>query len=363
MAHFNTKSKTHLIATSLLISSLAFLPGCNKADAVNTTDTEKEIIAIPVEAVTVSLGDISSQYSSTTVLEAKVEAEVVSKAAGIIENIYVEEGEYVKEGQLLAEIEPDRFKLNLAKARSELASVKHELERINKVHAKKMVSTDTFDKLKWEYESLKSVVAIAELDLKETKIIAPISGYIAKRYVKEGNMVEQFARQKLFHIVQQDTLQALVNLPEQELAKLHIDQKATLALTALPNKQVEAKVSRISPIVDANTGTFRVTLEVANPEQRLKAGMFAQVELNYDTHTDTTLIPKRAVISMDNKHVVYLIQEKEGKHFAHKTELEVGYDNQDFVEVLKGLEDGQQVVMVGQHNLKDQSLVEVVNQD
>ncbi|MEW6981381.1 efflux RND transporter periplasmic adaptor subunit [Colwelliaceae bacterium 6471] len=345
------------LLTSLIIPALIILSGCNNADAVSKTDKKEELIAIPVEVADVVLGDISSNYTTTTILEPKDEAEVISKASGIIEKIHVEEGDYVEAGTLLAEIEPERFQLNLIKAKAELSSLKHELERIDKVHNKQLVSTDTYDKLKWQYEAAKVNLDLVKLDLKETRIIAPISGYVAKRYVKEGNLVEQFQRQKLFHIVKQQSLQAIVNLPEQELGRLHVNQLATLDLTALPDKKITAFVERISPIIDSATGTFRVTLNVDNPNNTLKSGMFAEVKLHYDTRQNVTLLPRNALISMDNQHTVYVINE--GK--ANKTEVTLGYQDEEFVEIIQGLNNGQKVVTTGQNNLKDQTVVEIID--
>lgn len=347
--------KKSLLATTLLSASI-WLTGCNSAEAI-AEQKQPEVIAIPVEVANVTHGDISSHYVTTSVLEPKDEAEVISKASGILEKIYVEEGQFVDAGSLLAEIEPDRFKLNLEKAKAEFASVKLELERINKVHSQQLVSTDTYDKLKWQYEVAKSNLKISELDLQETRIIAPISGYIAKRYVKEGNLVEQYQQQKLFHIVKLNVLESTVNLPEQELSKLRINQPAKMQFTALPGVEVIAKVIRISPVVDSDTGTFSVKLSVENKDNALKAGMFAQVKLVYDVHTNTKLLPKKALISIDNKHTVFTINDNK----AQKTLVTLGYEDDSFVEVIGGLELDDQVVTTGQNNLKDQAVIEVIS--
>lgn len=347
--------KKALLASSLL-SAAILLSGCNNAEAT-AEEKEPEVIAIPVEVATVSYGDISSNYVTTSVLEPKEEAEVISKASGILEKLYVEEGQFVEAGTLLAEIEPERFQLNLEKAEAEFASVKLELERINKVHSQQLVSTDTFDKLKWQYEVAKSNLKIAKLDLQETRIIAPISGFIAKRYVKEGNLVEQYQQQKLFHIVKMNVLESTVNLPEQELSQLRLNQPAKLQFTALPGVEVIATVIRISPVVDSETGTFSVKLNVENPNNTLKAGMFAQVKLVYDVHNNTKLLPKKALISIDNKHTVFTINDNK----AQKTLVTLGYEDDSFVEVIDGLELDAQVVTTGQNNLKDQAVIEIIS--
>lgn len=356
MAKFVSKSSPLLLAATLVFST-ALLTGCNNAGASNNVDTKPEVVPIPVEVSALSIGDVSSQYKTTTVLEAKNEAEVISKAAGIIEKIYVEEGDYVEQGQVLAQVEQTRLMLNLNKAKAEMASIEHELARVNKVHKQNLISTDTYDKLKWQFESAKSSVELAKLNLAESKIVAPIAGYIAKRYVKEGNLVEQYQKQKLFHIVDPSLLQGVLNLPEQELAQLKVAQQATLLLSTYPNKQFIANIKRISPIIDAQSGTFRATIEMSNPEMVLKPGMFAEVKLNYDTHEDVVLLPRKSLISMDNKHVVYEVQD----NIVVKKQIELGYFNDTMIEVISGLNADSKVVITGQNNLKDQAVIEVIN--
>ncbi len=100
---------------------------------------------------------------------------------------------------------------------------------------------------------------MAELDLKEATITAPIDGYIAERNAKVGNLTESFQRERMFHIVQQRNLQGIVYLPENELPNVVIGQGAMLTVAALGDRSITASVERISPVIDATTGTFKVT--------------------------------------------------------------------------------------------------------
>lgn len=353
-----TTMKIKLLAAAAALSLSAMLTGCGDAEATNGEDQTKEtVIAVPVEVSNLSNGSISSNYATTAVLEAKEEAFVVPRASGIIEVIFVEEGDYVEKGQVLAQLEPQRYHLSLDRAKADLRGIEKELNKINKVYDRKLVSDDTRDKLTAQYESAKATLALAELDLQEATIRAPISGYIAERNAKVGNLTESFQRAQMFHIVEQKELYGIVHLPEKELPKVHVDQKASLSMTALGDSDVTAYVERISPVVDPKTGTFKVTLRVPNQENNLKAGMFAQVKLNYDTRDNATLLPRRALLAIDDKVNVFIINE--GK--AEKIAVKVGYQEGEFVEILEGLQGSEQVVITGHQNLKDQAPVEVVN--
>jgi RND family efflux transporter MFP subunit len=359
--HFSIGSSWTLTAiTSLLVGTL-LLSGCGQAEANKNAESDQQqakVIPIPVEVELVSTGDISSNYTTTAVLEAKEEAFVVARASGIIEQILVEEGDYVEKGQVLAQLEPERYQLNLRRATADLQGIEKELQRINEVYHKKLVSDDIYDKLTAQYESAKATLSLAQLDLKEATIIAPISGHIAERNAKVGNLTESFQRERMFHIVQQKQLYGIVHLPEKELAKVHKDQQAKLIVAALGDKQIDAFVERISPVIDSKTGTFKVTLRVANPDNILKSGMFTQVKLNYDTRHKATLLPRKALLAIDDKTNVFIVDEL---GIAKKVTIKIGYQEGDFVEVLEGLQGNESVVITGHQNLKDSAFVEIVN--
>ncbi|GAB5391366.1 MAG: efflux RND transporter periplasmic adaptor subunit [Alteromonas macleodii] len=337
------------------------MTACSDADAINdqanATEVEETVFAIPVETQAIVTGDITSTYDTTAILEAREEAFVVARASGIIEEIFVEEGDYVEKGQVLAQLDKRRYELNLSKALADLAGIESELEKVNKVYSKKLISDDTYDKLTSQFESAKASVRLAELDLKEATITAPIDGYIAERNAKVGNLTESFQRERMFHIVQQRNLQGIVYLPENELPNVVIGQGAMLTVAALGDRSITASVERISPVIDATTGTFKVTLKVPNEDNKLKAGMFTDVSLEYATHANATLLPRRALVTIDNNHSVFVVDNGKVK----KVDISTGFENNEVIEVTNGLSGNEEVVTAGHQNLKDSAPVEVVN--
>ncbi|MEO9943625.1 efflux RND transporter periplasmic adaptor subunit [Paraglaciecola sp.] len=353
------KPSSNLITILSILLSVSLLSACGDSNKTASQDepSEKLVISVPVEITLLSKGDISSNYTTTAVLEPKEEAFVVPRASGIIENIYVEEGDYVEKGQVLAQIEPRRYHLNLDRAKADLVGVEKELAKINKVYNQKLVSDDTYDKLSAQFESAKATLSLAELDLKEATIVAPISGYIAERNAKVGNLTESFQRARMFHIVQQKELYGIVYLPEKELSKVFKNQQATLLLTALDDTRIKAYVERISPVIDATTGTFKVTLRVPNTNNQLKSGMFAEVQLNYDTHKNSLLLARKSLIAIDDSINVFVVE----NGIASKQNISIGYQQGELVEVISGLTGNEQVVITGHQNLRDQAPVEIIS--
>ncbi|WP_031565657.1 efflux RND transporter periplasmic adaptor subunit [Rheinheimera texasensis] len=351
----NNISQLSKAMSLVLLTSTLLLSGCESANSSPDTEKKDVVVSIPVEAAKVSRGEISSTYRTTSTLEAKADAEVNSKATGIVQTLLVEEGDHVQAGQVLATLDTERQQLALAKGKADLGQLKSELERVEKMHQRKLVSTDVYDKLKWQVESLDASVRMQELALRDTKIVAPISGVIARRYAKVGQLITEFSSKSLFHVVSQQYLEAVINLPEHQLSRAKVGQTAYLNFAGMP--QLQAKIIRISPVVDATTGTARVTIGVQNDDLTLKAGMFAQIELQYDTKPDALLVPKRAVLAMDNSSSVFVV--KDGK-VARKT-VKTGYENDAMVEITEGISAGDEVVTAGQASLKDASAVTVIS--
>ncbi|ABM24570.1 MULTISPECIES: efflux RND transporter periplasmic adaptor subunit [Shewanella] len=342
------KSKITTFALPLLMMSM--LAACGEEQVTKKEDK----YAIPVETTTVMQGDVSSFYSTTATLEAPQEANVVSRISGLIESITVEEGDRVRKGQVLAVIDAKRQQYDLDRSEAEVKIIEQELNRLNKMSNKEFISADSLAKLEYNLQAAIAKKDLAELQVKESRVISPIDGVIAKRYVKAGNMAKEFG--DLFYIVNQDELHGIVHLPEQQLTSLKLGQEAQIFSNQQSNQTIDAKVLRISPIVDPQSGTFKVTLAVPNENARLKAGMFTRVELKYDTHENVITVPYSALINQDNKQALYVI---EGTN-ANRREVTIGYREGDAVEIVSGIKPGEQVVTRGHQNLKDQSLVEVI---
>ncbi|MCH8538563.1 MAG: efflux RND transporter periplasmic adaptor subunit [Alkalimonas sp.] len=346
-------NKFLIIAATL--SSALVLSGCNQAQSSPST-TSSESIAIPVEVALTRHGEISSSYRTTTTLTARAETEVISRTNGIVQRILVEEGDQVAAGQLLAVLDNERQQYMLAKEQAELSRLSGEWQRMQEMYQRQLVSTEVYEKVRWQMDAMKAAVDLAELAVRETEIRAPIAGVVSRRYAKIGQLINQYAPQSLFHLVSNAELEAVVHLPEQQIAQAKAGQAAVLSLAGLA--PVKAELSRVAPVVDASSGTVRATLLLDNSNGELRPGMFAQVELHFDVKPDALLVPKRALMMADNSASVFVV-DAEGQ--VSRQQVHLGYQSETTVEVLSGLDEGAQVVVAGHAALKEQSLVQVVN--
>ncbi len=347
-----------LVRTLLLfLSALAiinYLNACGKNGEAKIVEKEENVL-IPVEVAKVVQDDISAYITATSTLQAEEEAEVVAKTSGIVQQIFVEEGDRVTKGQILAKLEDEMLAIEVERARAELLKLEHSFKRDQELFEKNLISSEQFQNTRFQYEAQKAAFEKAKLNLEYAKIRAPISGVVAVRYIKTGNMVK--INQPVFKIVDFDPILANIFVPETEINKVQIGQKAQLRFDATNGTVYEGYVQRISPIVDPSSGTVKVILYVENRDQKLKPGMFARVKLLYDTHQKTLLIPREAVITEDDITMVYTVQDSQ----AIRKPVKLGYSTEKMVEILQGLSKEDLVVVVGQNSLKDSSKVEIVN--
>jgi RND family efflux transporter MFP subunit len=337
----------------LALLSLALLIGCS-SEAKSPSDNEESEPALPVEVGVVERGTATAQLTGTAALEAEDEATVVARVGGVVESVLVEEGQYVRANQALARLDDRQLALEVRRAEVQLQKLRTDYERSKTLYDKQLVSQETYEQAKSAYEDQTVTTDLARLQLEYATIRAPISGWVAVRHLKAGNMVR--TNDPSFEVTNLDPLRAVLHVPEGELAKLDVGQPATLRFDALPDRTFEGRVTLISPVVDAETGTVRVTVEVRDPSRTIKPGMFGRIRVQYDQRTDALLVPKNALVEEDDAVSVFVVTDSVARQRAVTT----GYSSGDRIEIREGLAEGDRVVLSGQTALRDSARVEIV---
>lgn len=349
------KNLARWIVLGSFFSAAIFTSSCSSEMQSKNLSDKDSTSAIPVEVASVRAGDVSAYYSSTATLEAEQEAMVVAKVKGIVKKLAVEEGDYVKAGDILASLEDEQLALEAEQAKATMDRLNNELKRKEELYKKNLVSAQEFENAKYEFQAQKSAFELAKLQVQYSQIKAPISGVISDRLIKVGNMID--VNQQVFKITDFDPLLAVLNVPEHELSKLRKGQQTIIQVDAVQDQTFAGQVLRMSPTVNPETGTFEVTVSIKDESRRLKPGMFGRVRIVYDTHKNTLLIPKNAVMTEDGVSSVYVINKK----LAYRKPVSTGYINGDNIEILKGLSPADTVVTIGQSSLQDSAMVEVVS--
>ena len=331
------------------------LGACQSEAPSEAENSEEETPPVPVETSAPVRGDVYAMYTGTAPIEAYAEADVIAKVAGEVRELLVEEGEQVSKGQVLARLDGERLRLELNESQAKLRKLQRDYERNIDLKAKGLISDGDFEKIKYEMEALEAAFNLASLELDYTQIRAPIEGVVAERFVKLGNTISE--GDALFKVTSLDPLVAYLHVPEREYRHISPGQPVGIEIDALADETIVAAVSRVSPIVDPQTGTFKITVEIVDKTRRIKPGMFGRIGVIYDVHENALQIPRSAIIEDQGAASVFVI---DGDR-ATRRPVSTGFSNRGMVEITNGLQDGEQVVTVGQGSLKQDSRVTVIN--
>jgi membrane fusion protein (multidrug efflux system) len=336
--------------------SVLLVSACQSEQPSQAENTEEDNPPVPVETSIPVRGDVYAMYTGTAPIEAYAEANVIAKVAGEIRELLVEEGDEVSKGQVRARLDGERLRLELRESEAKLRKLQRDYERNVDLQAKGLISEGDFEKIKYEMEALEAAFNLASLELDYTQIRAPIDGVIAERFVRLGATIGE--GEALFKVTSLDPLVAYLHVPEREYGNIGPGQPVGIEIDALLGEPIAAAVSRVSPVVDPQTGTFKITVEIVDLKRRIKPGMFGRISVIYDVHEDALQIPRSAIIEGQGAASVFVV---EGDRAVRKT-IDTGYSNRGMVEVTSGLRDSEQVVTVGQASLKQDSRVSVINQ-
>ena len=334
------------------------LSGCKGGEGAADAKTSEEKPAeeaVPVEVAAASLRAVAASYTGTAPLEALGESQVVAKTSGVALQVLVEEGDTVRAGQTLVRLDADRARLQAAQTAAQVAKLQNNYQRSSQLAEQQLLSANDNDQIKYDLANARAANRLANLEVSYSAVTAPISGVVASRSIKTGNFVQ--INTPIFRIVDTSQLEAVLNVPERELATLKAGLPVQLAVDSLPGQTFTGRVDRVAPVVDAGSGTFRVICAFEGGGL-LQPGMFGRISIAYDQRANALTVPRIALLDGEGDPAVFVV--REGK--AARVPVKLGYVDGQWVEVREGLKAGDQVVVAGKAALREGSVVQVVGQ-
>jgi len=312
--------------------------------------------AVPVEVASVDRRSISSYIETNGTLEAETEVDLVARVSAPIVELKAEEGMTVESGRLLARLDATEFLARLEISRVALEESRLSFERADELRRGQLISTEEFERARSSHDSARAQLRADEILVGYTEIRAPFGGRIVRRYVDFAETVTVNA--PLFRISDFTPLLCPIQLPERDLRRLRTGQQAYLTVESWGDERFRASVLRISPVVDAASGTVKVTLDV-DARDKLRPGMFARVFVEIDRRSRALVIPKTALSLGSIGDTVYVAADG----IASRREVELGFREGDFVEIVSGVSGSDLVVVVGQDGLSDGTPIKVLRRD
>lgn len=346
------------IITALAIAGMATLAACGVGEAgVSDQDILQATTPVPVEIAQPSRQDIRASYEATATLTSDADAPIIARVAGELIELLVEEGDTVKAGQVLARLDGERLRLEMLAAKANLARASKEFKRNTDLHERGLISTSIFEGLKYDLAALQASYELAALNYDYSNIRATIDGVVSAREIKPGQNVN--TGDIAFRITDTAELIAYLQIPQSQLPKFRAGHTASLQVASMPNTRFPASIVRISPTVDARNGTFRATAVIQNKDGNIAPGMFARFTIAYEMHPDALVVPAAALLDEDEQTTVYVVNNGQ----VTKRVVETGIREGDIIEILGGLGDNDNIVVVGHTGLREGSKVLASNTD
>ena len=360
---------------------------------------ENAAAAAPVELAQARRDRITHQLSSTSNLRPLREVEVTAQTGGIVQSLLVEEGDFVRQGQLLgrlddrslriqldltreklaqAKLQLEKARIRREKAKVQIANTENERQRLQEAYEEQLISEREYDQVRYQLDELghdervsasesrelvhrvqelEAEIRKSELEISHTRITAPFGGRITERTMELGKNIR--SADKLFKLGAFSPLYADVFLSEREARRVRPGQEASVRPGADEAVDGVGRVVRISPVVDTSSGTIKVTVELTPETEGFMPGGFVRVAIQTDVRPDAILVPKRAVMERDGETFLFLAD----NGVARRVPVQLGYEEAGNVQILQGISAGDRVVVAGQGALEDGSEIRKVGED
>ena len=333
---------------------------------------EEEIASTDVPTITADIGIVARQdlvepliVRGGVVALPNQDVKIASLVSGRVDTMSVAEGDAVKEGQVVAEIDPRPFNdqrrqavAALAQAKGAMENATLHLDRTERLFQRGIAAGKEVEDARTQRASAESSVeqAQAALDtadrqLQRTKIVSPISGQVMRRLVSVGEQVDGTAAQPVLEVANLDNVEIAANVPAEHLGRVRVGQAATIWSDAYGERTFPGQVIAIAPVVDAATNTALARVRAANPDRLLKVGMFARVHIALNLTKGALTVPPSAVTKGEEGAAVYVVDQA----MATRTKVTLGLETADAIEILSGLREGQKILTSAIHGLGEQA--------
>lgn len=337
--------------TYLLLGAMVIYSSCgSKKNSREATET-----AIPVITQGVSRIPAGRETSISGNIEGSQTVRLGFMVGGKINYIAANEGQPVKQGQLLSSLDPQNYSIAKEIADVNVGKVQDEFNRLKIMYDRKSISESDFAKVSLGLQEAKAHQKLQAKNLSDTKLYSPISGVLLKKNAEVGEITG--VGTPLFVVSDISTVKVNAYIPESELSNIKLGQEATVVVSAL-NETLTGKVTEVGAAADPASRAFMVKISLSNPGLRVRPGMIAEIKIASGNSREILALPAEAVLhDLDNQSYVYVVDQS--KNRAFKRRISVGQLSGNQVEITSGLRTGELVVTGGQQKLNDGSSVTI----
>jgi len=351
--------KTILIIIAIVASLalIGFVLNKNKAENKAKTDIVAEKNAsVSVKVAQVKTEEVNLDFLANGSFEPIQELTFSAEKSGKVISVLAKEGDYVTVGQTLATMRGDVINVNAQTANAAYQNAKSDYTRYENAFQTGGVTKQQLDQAKLALTNAESNLKQANINVGDTRIKAPINGFINKRHIEPGSILTGMPATPMFDIVNVSKLKLNVTVNESQVASLKLGNTITITSSVFPDKTFSGKITFIAAKAD-ETLNFPVEIEITNnSDKSLKAGMYGTANFGSKQKQQLKIVPREAFVGSVSNNEVFVVE----NGIAKLKKVTAGRILGDQVEIINGLSDGDTVIITGQINLQDGNAVEII---
>jgi len=328
-----------------------------KENEAKTAIVAEKNATVSVRVDTVKTEQVSLDFVSNGNFEPIQELKFSAEKSGKVVKVLAKEGDYVTVGQTLAIVRSDAINVDAQNANAVYQNAVADYSRYENAFKTGGVTKQQLDQAKLAMVNAKAQLTQANINVGDTRIKAPISGFINKKYIEPGSILAGMPATELFDIVNVSKLKLKVTVNESQVASLKVGNSINVKASVYPDKTFTGKITFIASKADESLN-FPVEIEIANNASKdLKAGMYGTAEFaSKQQNLSLKIVPRNAFVGSVSSNQIFVVENGAAK----LKKVTAGRIIGDKVEILDGLNDGETVIVTGQINLQDGSKVEVI---
>lgn len=308
-----------------------------------------------VEVIQPERQTLTATLMSSGTITSRNEVHVIAQTEGKINMIEVEEGDRVREGEIIIQLDESVPRAQYREAEANYREAKRNLERAEQLYERNLISEQEYQNIVTQAHIAESRYEYRRALFEYTTIRAPITGVVTYRGVDRGDIASQ--REQLLTVTNLEDLVILVNVSELEAPYLSRGDEVTVQVDAYRGDTFRGRIRRVFPAADPNTRLIPVEVEFIDKDERLFPGLFARVEFQTQRRENVLVVPVNAVMTNpQGERYVYTINDDT----AHFRKISIGMRTEEYMEIIEGISDSEKVVIRGAGSLRDRIPVQIM---
>lgn len=352
--------KKNIIIAVVILGSLALIAitliNNKKENEAKTAIVAEKNAAVSVKTEEVKTEEVSLDFVVNGNFEPIQELTFSAEKSGKVISVLVKEGDYVNVGQTLVIVRSDVINVNASTAKAIYNNAQADYARYENAYKSGGVTKQQLDQAKLAMTNAGSNLKQANINVGDTRIKAPIKGFVNKKYIEPGSILTGMPATPMFDIVNVSKLKLNVTVNESQVASLKVGNPVTVTASVFPDKVFSGKISFIAAKADESLN-FVVEIEIANnTDNNLKAGMYGTANFASKQKQELKVVPRNAFVGSVSSNQVFVVE----NGLAKLKKVVAGRIIGEQVEIVDGLSDGDNVIITGQINLQDGKPVEII---